>query len=81
MVRFVVVGARFQGQPAIQSPTMSRYLREGCGVVLLASALLMLGFGVRHLRDQEFVGAVLLTLSALMLVRAGVELLRPSMGE
>jgi uncharacterized membrane protein (UPF0136 family) len=60
---------------------MSRYLREGCGALLLASALLIMAIGVRHLRDQEFVGAVLLMLSGLTLVRAGVELLRPSMGE
>jgi hypothetical protein len=60
---------------------MSRYVREGCGALLLASALLIMGLGVRHLRDQEFVGAVLLMLSGLTLVRAGVELLRPSMGE
>jgi hypothetical protein len=60
---------------------MSRYLREGCGALLLASALLTIGLGVRHLRDQEFVGAALLMLSGLMLVRGGIELLRPSMGE
>jgi hypothetical protein len=60
---------------------MSRYLREGCGALLLGAALLIMGLGVRHLRDQEFVGAALLMLSGLMLVRAGVELLRPSMGE
>jgi hypothetical protein len=60
---------------------MSRTLREGCGALLLASALLTIGLGVRHLRDQEFVGAALLMLTGLMLVRGGIELLRPSMGE
>jgi hypothetical protein len=60
---------------------MSRYLREGCAALLLVSALVLIGFGVQHLRDQEFVGAVLLALTGLTLVRAGVDLLRPSMGE
>ena len=60
---------------------MSRYLREGCGALLLLSALAVIGLGVQHLRDQEFVGAVLLALTGLTLVRAGVDLLRPSMGE
>lgn len=60
---------------------MSRYLREGCAALLLVSALVLIGLGVQHLRDQEFVGAVLLALTGLTLVRAGVDLLRPSMGE
>jgi 4-amino-4-deoxy-L-arabinose transferase-like glycosyltransferase len=60
---------------------MSRYLREGCAALLLLSALVLIGIGVQHLRDQEFVGAVLLALTGLTLVRAGVDLLRPSMGE
>ena len=60
---------------------MSRYLREGCGALLLASALGAIGLGIQHLREQEFVGAVLLAATGLGLVRAGVDLLRPSMGE
>jgi hypothetical protein len=60
---------------------MGRTLREGGGAVLLLAALALIGLGVRHLRDQEFVGAALLCLCGLMLVRAGVELLRASMGE
>lgn len=60
---------------------MSRYLREACGALLLASALGSIGLGIQHLREQEFVGAVLLAAIGLSLARAGVDLLRPSMGE
>ena len=60
---------------------MSRYLREGCGALLLVAALASIGLGVQHLREQEFVGAVLLAATGLALLRAGVDLLRPSMGE
>ena len=49
--------------------------------MLVLVALAVLGVGIRHLRDQEYVGAVLLMTTGLALVRAGVELLRPSMGE
>lgn len=58
-----------------------KHLREGAGAVLILAALLVLGTGIRHLRDQEFVGALLLITVSLALVRSGVELLRPSMGE
>jgi hypothetical protein len=58
-----------------------KHLREGAGALLILSALFVLGTGIRHLRDQEFVGALLLISVSLALVRSGVELLRPSMGE
>ena len=60
---------------------VAKHLREGVGLVLVLGALVLMGFGVRHLRDQEYVGAVLLVTTGLALVRSGVELLRPSMGE
>lgn len=56
-------------------------MREGVGLTLVVAALLVLGLGIRHLRDQEYVGAVLLVTTGLALIRSGVELLRPSMGE
>jgi len=58
-----------------------KHVRESAGALLIVAALFVLGTGVRHLRDQEFVGAVLLISVSLALVRSGVELLRPSMGE
>lgn len=60
---------------------MGRHLRESSGALLILTALGVLLLAIRHLRDQEFVGAVLLVSAGLALVRAGVELLRPSMGE
>jgi hypothetical protein len=60
---------------------MTGLLREACGALVLIGALVLLGLAVTHLRDQEFVGALLLTFAGVMLVRSGVELLRPSMGE
>ena len=60
---------------------MAKHLREGTGLTLVVTALVLLVLGIRHLRDQEYVGAVLLVTTGLALVRSGVELLRPSMGE
>ena len=60
---------------------MSKVLRESAGAILILAALAVLGIAIRHLGDQEYVCAVLLVSSGLALVRAGVELLRPSMGE
>ena len=58
-----------------------RYLREGSGAVLVLASLGVLFVAIRHLRDQEYVGAILMVTTGLALLRAGVELLRPSMGE
>ena len=58
-----------------------KHLREGAGALLILAALAVLGLAIRHLGNQEYVGAVLLVSSGLAMVRAGVELLRPSMGE
>jgi hypothetical protein len=61
--------------------SMSKRLREGAGALLLMCALVVLAFAITHLRDQEYVGAVLMVTTGLSLLRAGVELMRPSMGE
>lgn len=58
-----------------------KYLREGSGAVLVLAAIAVLGIAIGHLRDQEYVGAILMVTTGLALLRAGVELLRPSMGE
>lgn len=49
--------------------------------MLVLAAIAVLGIAIGHLRDQEYVGAILMVTTGLALLRAGVELLRPSMGE
>jgi len=60
---------------------MAKWIREGSGGVLILCSLGVLGLAIGHLRDQQYVGAVLLVTTGLALLRAGVELLRPSIGE
>ncbi len=59
---------------------MSR-LREGLGTLLLLAALVTLFLGVMDLRAHDYVAAILLSFIGLALLGAGVELLRPSLGE
>jgi hypothetical protein len=60
---------------------MSRTLRDGAGALLVLSALVTLFFSVTELRGHDYVAALLLVVVGLALVRAGVELLRPAVGE
>lgn len=60
--------------------TMSR-LREVFGVLLLVAALGTLFSGVMNLRAHDYVAAILLSVMGLALLGAGVELLRPTVGE
>lgn len=60
---------------------MIKWIREGSGGLLVLSSLGVVGLSIAHLRDQEYVGALLLVTTGLSLLRAGVELLRPSIGE
>ena len=60
---------------------MSRILRDASGLVLLLAALAGLFFGVLQLRDHDYLAAALMLLSGLAVLRAGVELLRPTVGE
>ena len=56
-------------------------LREGTGVVLVVAALVTLFIGVTELRAHDYLACIILTFTGLSLMRAGAELLRPSVGE
>jgi len=58
-----------------------RTFRDGSGAVLLLVALGVLFYAVLELRGHDYVAAILLVVTGLSLLRAGVELLRPTLGE
>lgn len=60
---------------------MARALRDGSGVLLVLAALGTLFYGVTRLRDHDYLAAALLLLTGLAVLRAGVEILRPTVGE
>ena len=60
---------------------MSRMLRDGSGSLLVVSALGVLFIAVRELSGHDYVAAILLVLVGQSLLWAGVELLRPTIGE
>ena len=60
---------------------MGSGLREGSGTVLVLAALASLFYGVTLLRGRDYLACIILVLAGLSLMRAGVELLRPSIGE
>lgn len=60
---------------------MAHPLRDGTGAVLVVGALCVLFYAVVLLRDHDYVAAILLVVTGLSLLKAGVELLRPSIGE
>ncbi|MGF1468787.1 MAG: hypothetical protein ACFCGT_21885 [Sandaracinaceae bacterium] len=60
---------------------MARAFREGAGVLLVAVAMGGLFYGVVELRGHDYLAAALLLLAGLSVLRAGVELLRPTVGE
>lgn len=60
---------------------MGRHLREGSGALLVLLAAGVLVYAVICLRARDFVAAVLLIATGLAVLRSGVELLRPSVGE
>jgi hypothetical protein len=62
-------------------PGMGRGLREGSGTLLVIGALAALFYGVLLLRNRDYLACIILVLTGLSLMRAGVELLRPSIGE
>jgi hypothetical protein len=56
-------------------------LRDVAGVVLVLAALVTLFIGVTQLRAHDYLACIILTFTGLSLMRAGAELLRPSVGE
>ena len=60
---------------------MASALREVTGVVLVLVALVTLFAGVTQLRVHDYLACMILTFTGLSLMRAGAELLRPSVGE
>lgn len=60
---------------------MSRTLRDGAGALLVLASLVTLFRTVVELRGHDYLAALLLCVMGLALVRGGVELLRPTVGE
>ena len=60
---------------------MANALREVTGVALVLIALGTLFAGVTELRAHDYLACMILTFTGLSLMRAGTELLRPSVGE
>jgi hypothetical protein len=60
---------------------MGRAVRDGSGLVLVIVALAALFWGVVELGGHDYLSAMLLLLTGLAVLRAGVELLRPTVGE
>ena len=57
---------------------MSRLLREGTGLGLVLVALGVLFQAVTELRGRDYLACIILVFTGIWLLRAGVELLRPS---
>ena len=60
---------------------MGRALRDGTGLLLTVTALGSLFYGVVQLREHDYIASALLLTTGLAVLRAGVELLRPTVGE
>ena len=60
---------------------MIRWVRDGTGLGLVVLALGTLYWGIAELRGRDYLAALLALLTGLAVLRAGVELLRPTVGE
>ncbi len=60
---------------------MGRTLRDASGALLVLVSVGALFHAVLSLRDHDYVAAILMVVAGLSLLRAGVELLRPTVGE
>ena len=62
-------------------PVGRTLVRDASGALLVLAALAVLVLAVGDLRGHDYLAAILLVITGLALMRAGVELLRPSVGE
>ena len=60
---------------------MARAIRESVGALLVLVALATLFWAATELRGHDYVASILLVVTGISLVWAGVEVLRPSLGE
>jgi hypothetical protein len=60
---------------------MGRIVRDGTGVLLVGTSMAVLFWAIVQLRAHDYVAAILLTVAALSTMRAGADLLRPTLGE
>ncbi len=60
---------------------MRKALRDGSGAVLVVVSLATLTLALSELGNHDYVAAILLVVTGLTVLRAGVELLRPTVGE
>jgi hypothetical protein len=56
-------------------------LREGSGALLVLGGLAVLFQAVMLLRARDYLASIILVSTGMPLLRAGVELLRPSIGD
>lgn len=61
--------------------SVSMAIRDGAGVLVVLGALGALFCAVLELRNRDYVAGMLLVATGLSLLRGGMELLRPSIGE
>ncbi len=60
---------------------MGRAARDGSGLVLVVGSMGLLYAGIAQLRMHDYLASMLLLGTGLSVLRAGVELLRPTLGE
>ncbi|MBZ0121579.1 MAG: hypothetical protein IT378_24205 [Sandaracinaceae bacterium] len=60
---------------------MARAVRDASGAILVLTALATLAYCILTLREHDYLAASFLLAAGLAILRAGVELLRPTVGE
>lgn len=56
-------------------------LRAGTGALLVGGSMPLLFWAIVQLRGHDYVAGLLLVVAALSVLRAGTDLLRPTLGE